>query len=180
MVRRYRPYIKNTVIRNCPSNPKKVDENSTWVTGGAAAGSNYGINVSISGWQNALKQAALVSPARLVLATDAAELDQTKMALPANKLTPKTWKNCIAYSTDWQVTGPFTFGVGWPPDYSYTATAEQNSLRRPVGLHSDGTNVGFADGHAKWYNIDTLLGPLATTGGKGYDKTDPMNLWANN
>ena len=182
-------YIKNLQIRNCPSNPAVIDTTATWVTGSTGWGSDYGINLSISNWQTALKHANLNAPAGLVLATDVAQLSSEKATFnpPAktsfklNNYDPKTWNRYIYGPVDWQAAGPEQFYKDGSTYFTYTQSDDTygNNTRRPVPLHNVGSSVCFADGHAKWFQIDRLLGPLSTTNGKGYDDKDPNNLWDN-
>ena len=186
------PYIKNLQIRNCPSNPSVVDTTATWVVGGASWGSDYGINSSISNWQTALKHANINAPAGLVMVSDVSQLNSEKGSFTPSKpnkfklnnYDPKTWSQYMYGPVDWQVIGPESFDKQGNFYFNYISSASDdqygNNTRRPVPLHSGGANVVFTDGHAKWNQIDRLLGPLATTNGKGYDDKDPNNLWDNN
>ena len=189
-----RPYIKNVTIRNCPSAPKKVGEQYGYVTNGDGSnGSNYGMNESVSPWINSqhpewdgvIKLPKLVAPAGLTMITDVGNLDEAWANANAAALKdPLTWKDHIKYVTDWQVVGPERFNSTGYITYDYASSSsfgvQDNNLRRPVGLHNDGVNVCFADGHAKWNKVDRLVGPLATTSNKGYNDGDPLNLWDNN
>ena len=174
-------YMKNKVIRNCPSNSQHIDETYNQ-NGYASHGTDYGGNPSVMDWQRGVRQAKLKSPASLVLFCDASQLDNGTPTANnrADIKDPKTWKSHINYFTDWEVNGPVYFtdnGINYLYQPCYTPA---DDLRRPVGLHNDGVNTGFADGHAKWYQIERLVGPLASTNCKGYDATDTNNLWANN
>ena len=176
------PYIKNTQIRNCPSSPFPVSNFSYLTNGDGSNGSDYGINPSLSDWfdvstynHSMTRLATLNAPAGLVAVSDVAQL-KAAADTGADKLTPKNWKNDASGYSDWCVYGPEAFSQ-YGPYFPYTLTGYTS---RPIGLHNDGANVCFADGHAKWFQIDRLLGPLATTGGKGYDDGDPNNLWDNN
>ena len=184
------PYIKNTQIRNCPSSPAKVDESTTAAYGSAGWGTDYGLNISLANWGTGTKHAVVVAPAGLVMISEVAQLNSesgTQLTptksnkFKLNNYDPKTWTSYIFGPVDWQVAGPEAF-YSWGPSYTYTQSDDQwgNNTRRPVPLHNGGSNVCFADGHAKWYQIDRLLGPLATTGGRGYADGDPLNLWDNN
>ena len=184
------PYIKNVQIRNCPSSPAKVDGSSGSAYGSAGWGTDYGLNISLSNWQSGTKHAVLAAPAGLVMISEVAQLNSesgTQLTptkpnkFKLNNYDPKTWGNYIFGPVDWQVAGPEAF-YSWGVAYTYTQGDDQwgNNARRPVPLHNGGCNVCFADNHAKWYQIDRLLGPLATTNGKGYDDKDLLNLWDNN
>ena len=181
-------YIKNTQIRNCPSSQFPVSNYNYLTNGDGSNGSDYGINPSISDWfdassyvHNMTRMATLAAPAGLVAVSDVAQLKATVQS-GGNVLTPKNWKGYAEGYSDWNVTGPEGFNQ-YGPYFNYmnaNLNEGDGNLRRPIGLHNDGANVCFADGHAKWFHIERLLGPLATTGGKGYDDGDSNNLWDNN
>ncbi len=188
------PYVKNSQIRVCPSNPSPLKPTDTWITGVIGAYSNYGINASVSGWTTGIKQATLVAPAGLVMVSEASQLNGEKATrldnpkkpniLKMDNYDPKTWNAFIYGAVDYQATGPEQFdktGNYWNNYVPSAGDYEYGDLtRRPVPMHNGGANVCFADGHAKWFQIERLLGPLATTNGKGYDDKDPNNLWDNN
>ncbi len=187
------PYIKNAQVRNCPSNPIHVNETYSYDSSGNGYGTNYGLNISISTYYNSqhpeygspAKLTALKSPAKLVMISDAAQLDKAIYSLAANSVnfSPLLWKSKVTAVNDFQVDGPLIFdwkGVN-ASSHPYTETPYYygDQMRRPVGFHNDGANVCFVDGHAKWHKVDRLVGPLSTTAGHGYPEGDPMNLWDN-
>ena len=194
------PYIKNVQIRNCPSNSYHAAENYSFDNSSNGYGTNYGLNISLSQYQNSedpkssvppAKLNALKSPAGLVMISDAAQLDPKIYSTSASSLNfnPLLWKTKITSVCDFQVEGPLIFDWRgqYANDYPYTDSPFQygDQMRRPVGLHNDGANVCFVDGHAKWFKIDRLIGPLSTKTastqlGWGYPIGDPMNLWDNN
>jgi prepilin-type N-terminal cleavage/methylation domain-containing protein/prepilin-type processing-associated H-X9-DG protein len=166
------PYIKNRVIRNCPSNPKPVGNPTATRPFGART--NYGINRTLSQFGTATALAEISAPAGLVMLCDAGQLRSELHNDPANN-DPQKWMAFHTNATDWQVFGPYV----WKPNvlYPYTMApdASSNQTRRPLPIHAGGANVAFADGHAKWYRNDRLIGPMP----RGYPVGDPANLWDN-
>jgi prepilin-type N-terminal cleavage/methylation domain-containing protein/prepilin-type processing-associated H-X9-DG protein len=158
------PYIHNIQIRNCPSSPYKI------------LSSDYGINDSISAWEDAENGGAVASPANLVLLCDTVQLDYSQFPTSPDNLDPTTWVQHAIGPTDFQVEGPYIF---YPyTDYPYEdppATFGDN-YRRPYAIHHDQANVGFCDGHAHSIDIRALIGPMPA----GFALTDPRNLWSNN
>jgi|GEM_PF-5753371 Protein of unknown function (DUF1559). len=179
------PYIKNLLVRDCPSSqfpvPQDVDNRT-----------NYGFNHSLIAFTDlastpnatpSVALAQLVAPAGLVMLGDTAQLNNATLGPSSDYLAPGTWAKYATNNTDWNMIGPYT----WTPPASadtgsvsryyesqrYSATASW--FRRPVPYHNGGANMAFCDGHAKWYKMETLLGPMP----RGYDKGDPNNLWDN-
>ena len=185
------PYIKNNQVRNWPlqsgdGRPFQQQLSGKFRDRGGLRPQPFAFQLRQSG----IKHAALAAPAGLVMISEVAQLNSesgTNLTpskpnkFKLNNYDPKTWNTFIFGASDWQVAGPETFYT-YGPYYTYTQPDDSygNNTRRPVPLHNGGSNVCFADGHAKWYQIDRLLGPLATTGGRGYADGDPMNLWDNN
>jgi prepilin-type processing-associated H-X9-DG protein len=52
---------------------------------------------------------------------------------------------------------------------------DDNYLRRPVGRHDNGINIGFCDGHAERMGIRNFLGPVPN----GWAYGDARNSWDN-
>ena len=56
------------------------------------------------------------------------------------------------------ILGDFTaFEMGWQ-----YISSQQNLMTYLPNRHNDGNNVGFADGHAKWYKPSDLMQPAAS------------------
>ena len=179
------PYIKNLQIRDCPSSSFPVPANVDNRT-------NYGFNHSlvaytdISSTPSATPSAALAqinAPAGLVMLGDTAQLDFVRLSPSADYLAPATWARYANYNTDWNLMPPYVWRSPTDAD-TLSATrpyeSQRNSTtasyhRRPVPYHNGGLNVAFCDGHAKWYKVETLVGPMP----RGYDKGDQNNLWDN-
>ena len=175
------PYTKNTVIQNCPSQDEQVDPPNT------SNGTYYGLNRSIGRINSASALADIKAPAGLVMLCDTAQL-KNGLYGTADDTKPETWMKYLRKDasangtrgwTNWQVNGPYEITGSGTFLYTSTPNSSGDTLRRPVPIHNNGANVGFCDGHAKWMQIDQLLGPLATTGSKGYDVGDPRNVWDN-
>jgi prepilin-type N-terminal cleavage/methylation domain-containing protein/prepilin-type processing-associated H-X9-DG protein len=50
---------------------------------------------------------------------------------------------------------------GCTPQWAYPAMITDVSLRRPFSRHLGGVNLGFLDGHAAWWNSETLLAKIS-------------------
>ena len=191
------PYMKNKVIRNCPSNPQHINETLN-INGFNSQGTNYGANSSVMGWLYGLRLPKLTSPAKIVLFCDSATL-KDDVVTANNRLDikdPKTWISHIAAvpNDNWNVNGPTYFDKNntYSAPLAPCSTPSDNNpsqIRRPIAVHNLGSNSAFGDGHAKWMQIDRLMGPLATTGCNGYYTSaynaspqviDPNDMWANN
>ncbi len=48
-------------------------------------------------------------------------------------------------------------GSGCSPIWAYPKMIEDTSLRKPFARHLGGVNLGFLDGHAKWYDAETII-----------------------
>ena len=165
------PYTKNTQIRNCPASQYPVDATNNW-------GSDYGINVSVSNWESALKASIVVKPANLLLDCDTAQLNWNTLVSSSDNLDPTKWAKYAVAVTDYQVTGPYEFFSDGSGIYPYTQTPYQygDNYRRPYAIHNGNrANVGCCDGHAHSWEIDALIGPMPT----GYALSDSRNVWAN-
>jgi prepilin-type N-terminal cleavage/methylation domain-containing protein/prepilin-type processing-associated H-X9-DG protein len=168
------PYIKNRVIRLCPSQERPLQISST-----RDAGSYYGLNQSLANANTGAPLALLKAPAGLVMIADTAQLSETRLPSLTDRLDPTKWINYITGATDWQTRGPLLFNpVTGVYGGSYGGTSA-DSFRRPVGIHAGGANICFADGHAKWVKIDQLIGPLAAGAETGWPIADARNLWDN-
>jgi prepilin-type N-terminal cleavage/methylation domain-containing protein/prepilin-type processing-associated H-X9-DG protein len=168
------PYIKNNVIRNCPSNTRRVVRDGSWT--------NYGINVSISpwgDWKRPVSLAEINAPAGLVLASDTGQFSNTLMGDSAARNDPLKWMAHHIDATDWLLMGPYVWPgmpYGGHPYRADCGITTDNRCRRPLPIHNGGPNVLFADGHAKWMRNDQLIGPMPD----GWPANDPRNLWDNN
>jgi prepilin-type processing-associated H-X9-DG protein len=81
-------------------------------------------------------------------------------------------------NTDWNVAGPVAVGQDGSVSYLYTFVEgwEFGSYaRRPLPIHNQMTNIGYADGHAKAMRTDQLIGPMPL----GHPIGDPRNVWDN-
>jgi prepilin-type N-terminal cleavage/methylation domain-containing protein/prepilin-type processing-associated H-X9-DG protein len=150
------PYTKNTQILACPT---------------TSYDRGYGVNANICWWGGAANLSDVKAPSDTALLCDAAQFDS---ACVTGNDYPLTWMDCAQGATDWQVVFP----TGFTDDSTEAYGGDDqwgNYSRRPCPRHSDGVNVGYLDGHAKWSGITQLLGPLP----HGYPYGDPRNVWDN-
>jgi prepilin-type N-terminal cleavage/methylation domain-containing protein/prepilin-type processing-associated H-X9-DG protein len=187
------PYIKNTVIRNCPSNSSSVVTQTNKGTSNTDTGSNYGVNPNLTifytnGSANPapspITLAQMNAPAGLVMLSEVGQL--TGEVTNNTAMDPKDWMKYFFRWSDWNVHGPCRWTsysdtrCGSYPYESVQTSPYADPTRRPIPIHNGGCNVGFADGHSKWVQINTLLGPMP----RGWDSAkNPQNkdkdLWDN-
>jgi prepilin-type N-terminal cleavage/methylation domain-containing protein/prepilin-type processing-associated H-X9-DG protein len=176
------PYVKNTLIRNCPSSQFPVPTTTDNRT-------NYGMNGSLVFYTDispvgavakpSVILPAIKAPATLVLLGDTAQLDAAILSNTTANNDPTSWAKFAINNTDWNLAGPYRWTTADDTTggaYDYQASPSSTSyLRRPAPYHNGGVNIAFADGHAKWMRNDALVGPMPA----GYPKGDPRNLWDN-
>jgi len=73
---------------------------------------------------------------------------------------------------DWE-TCAADLASGCSPIFAPPAFLIDPNLRKPYARHLGGTNMGFLDGHASWWNSEKLLAAVAAEG----PMQDPMGLW---
>jgi prepilin-type N-terminal cleavage/methylation domain-containing protein/prepilin-type processing-associated H-X9-DG protein len=168
------PYIKNIVIRVCPSQSARLQSNSN-----VNSGTFYGLNQSMGGANVGVALPLLKAPAGLVMLCDTAQLNQGTLPSNPARYDPTRWREFITGSSDWQTRGPVVFNPQTGVHGGSYGGTSSDSFRRPVPVHNGGANVGFADGHAKWYKIEMLIGPLAAGAETGWPIGDARNLWDN-
>jgi prepilin-type N-terminal cleavage/methylation domain-containing protein/prepilin-type processing-associated H-X9-DG protein len=179
------PYIKNTVIRNCPSATAQMSENNQ--DHRSAYGANFGVFKERASWDSSTptSYASLTAPAGLFMIGDGAWLDGAKAQAdpPAVNLDPVNWnrypQNGTSGLTHWAMETICRWGNNgttcWNPYESCGWTCSWAN-KRPVPRHNSGLNLAFFDGHAKWIHIQRLLGPRP---GVYWQAGQPENLWDN-
>ncbi len=58
---------------------------------------------------------------------------------------------CVCWGADWE-NCPWTVGCGLPQDWKW-----ENELRKPYSRHLGGSNLGFLDGHARWFQSEFIM-----------------------
>ncbi len=133
------PYVKNTQIFTCPSAPDQF-----WTGGLNAAGTacdskcGYGANTSWTADDTTYR--THVGPFRGAM--------YGTVSLAAIKLPSE----CIALAdTQWYAPASYGYTI------AYTVECRKDfNTPAPSSRHNDGANVGFVDGHAKWYKVGEL------------------------
>jgi prepilin-type N-terminal cleavage/methylation domain-containing protein/prepilin-type processing-associated H-X9-DG protein len=166
-------YQTNRQINVCPSAPGQRP--GDYDVGG------YGCNINVMGWGNFPVHTGAGPGRRLAEITDVAgtfvisDCSQCKKTVIGQD--PQTWNSHIdpaRPSCDWQTTPP----GAWDNDRYVAYNAHDswgNESRRPMPRHNGGSNVIYADGHAKFSRLEQFLGPLP----KGWPYGDPNNSWDN-
>jgi prepilin-type N-terminal cleavage/methylation domain-containing protein/prepilin-type processing-associated H-X9-DG protein len=177
--KRVYPYVKNGPVFVCPSTSDPVPP----MTGGSSGGGSiYAINVNISNWQWGRTLAEITDSSGTALIAETYDLSANGKALygsPDNN-DPKTWLKYRASTSDYQWRPPGCWADalatcnGGTPYYKQN-DGSGNNIRRPVPRHNNGLNVIYCDGHAKWSQIDSFLGPMPA----GWPYGDPHNSWDN-
>lgn len=159
------PYIKNNVIRACPSAKNTPTDSVTNYQ------TNYGVQADICRFGGgSLAVADLKAPAGTLLFAEAEMVDLTTV----NRTDSTTWLQAETNSpADWDVKGLHLTTNG-----SYFTTTDKNNARWPAPRHNGGLNVGFCDGHSKWVKIDQLTG-VSPARHDGWPLRDSNNLWDN-
>jgi prepilin-type N-terminal cleavage/methylation domain-containing protein/prepilin-type processing-associated H-X9-DG protein len=153
--RTLQPYIKNTQIISCPSDPSRtpykpqppgwtaLDDLGLW--GIFAA---YGRNACLSN-QNA-SLAGVVEPANSVLFAEA--------SIPEDWIP--TAKDFGYYLVFWRHPAD---GVDTLCPYGQSEANQTygTNFTPPARRHTEGANVAFFDGHSKWFKVSALTSPPA-------------------
>ncbi len=151
------PYIKNMQIFACPSRSQTVGiwavwiqgtefDNPSFVTGYSGSQANcrmgYGYNEIIGNWgpwwgHSGLSLAELKRPAETVVIADCS----SAWIGGYWSSSQRGFLRRVAFASP-----RGNVGCGCPPDDSYVPSNPDDHTR-----HNGGSNVGFADGHVKWY-----------------------------
>jgi prepilin-type N-terminal cleavage/methylation domain-containing protein/prepilin-type processing-associated H-X9-DG protein len=122
------PYIKNAQLFMCPSYPARYTVYAWEGTNRVNIAGNMGYNFcALGGSTNASYMMALITrPVEVPMIADS--------VCAGLKSTGTDPRNCL-------YIGPGTNTTGVYPD----------EVHPRMGIHNDGLNVGFCDGHAKWF-----------------------------
>lgn len=136
------PYVKNKQIFECPSQSSACmmagvlnQPGSPWVGGG---GLNYGINEQLFGWGGGCPLAELGFPSEILVYSDC-RCNWIGGKWSASSTAARAFITRVAGAKR---------SVGIPIDCCNTAWSD---AIEPATLHNSGSNMGFADGHAKWW-----------------------------
>ncbi len=155
------PYIKSTQIFQCPS-----ETNPPVATGGAVPGySDYWANFNIVG-NNGVTEASLDSESLTVLNGDGASTGNAALATA----TDGTSAYVVSGDAVTAANGPL--GSVVPTLYQSGATggtaifdsSSGTAVGRGGRRHLEGSNFGFADGHAKWLRPEKITNDPTANG----------------
>jgi prepilin-type N-terminal cleavage/methylation domain-containing protein/prepilin-type processing-associated H-X9-DG protein len=143
------PYVKNTQLYACPSQGwEGHNTHQVWIDFDPNFDNSvsiaYGYNELIGNVGGGLKMARLSRPAETVLLADCSS---TWIGGYWNS-TNRPFLRRVAQANGWT-------GCGCAPNDAVTNKGEAR--------HNDGSNIGFADGHSKWY----AFGNCRTVSGNG-------------
>ncbi|HAZ63109.1 MAG TPA: hypothetical protein DCZ72_05795 [Armatimonadetes bacterium] len=151
------PYMKSMQLLRCPSR----GGNNYWV--------GYGTNHNLLPWGNGVALGDIQNVAGSFIIVDAAQCSAGVLAATS----VQQFRDFETNMTDWQATPPTNLSGtvnNWSADDQWG-----NYTRRPVTRHTDGMNIGFADGHVKWMRGDAAFGVPP----QGWPYGDPRNIWDN-
>jgi prepilin-type N-terminal cleavage/methylation domain-containing protein/prepilin-type processing-associated H-X9-DG protein len=147
------PYVKERRLWYCPSFPRDSGPPSA---NSSTYGANFHVINSINASPAPLPLAAFQRPAELLLIADSEDSRSTVLAD----------KGCSKFQAGF-------LGLYHPVDQALLSTACAAYLVRTGGIdirHSDGANILFLDGHAKWLRREPIV--MRET-----DQNHPVDLW---
>ena len=133
------PYIKNTQVLMCPSRPTGYGYSMIYGTGAIGTGSRHTasyLTYNGAAWGSA-GLGLVARPAEIVILAE---------CWPGQGHLPSMGS--------WQITVDED-GDGVPESSAYGAGTVQYDYNGLEPRHNDGANIGFFDGHAKWYHKRT-------------------------
>lgn len=142
---KFQPYTKNRQINDCPSFEVKGYQNAAGDIGGGA----YAYNRQVF---ETFPMAAIEEPAATIVFGDAATINAPAAA---DDLVPSKWtvRTHADHDMAFNTKNPHR-NICW----RWNASCDANSYRRPVARHAGGSVFAFADGHAKWYKLEQIIG----------------------
>jgi len=146
------PYVKSTQLFVCPSATKlapaactSAGYDPTYVSTTGTGSGSYGYNYDYLGNTTDIALAAITVPSETVMITEASDLFGSGPIYP-----PSLWNTAHTISCN---------------------PAVQNYGDQRGMWHFDGTNIAFADGHAKWMKWDALRTYNGTAGDGWFEAT---------
>ncbi|MDF2439620.1 MAG: hypothetical protein JWN98_604 [Abditibacteriota bacterium] len=155
------PYTKSRQVYVCPSQSQ-----SAYTTNAGGYGLNR--NVARYNTEPSVSMAEIVNVAGTAIFIDAAQLERVAGSMN-NSLN---WIAQQKSAADWQWEPPGNW-TSAGARYTGSNCPNDDNCRRPVPRHSEGMNVAYADGHAKWQQATRFFGPLPG----GWPYQDPNNSW---
>lgn len=144
------PYIKSYQVYNCPSRANGFEFKGDYDTAGHISyGMNYWMDAT---WYPGISMATINRPSETLWVAEVVGVNAADVAAGENAYQ--------AYPTLYSV-------VYQPNNSAYGTQVVPEPRGRLSGRHFDGTNVLFADGHAKWMRRDVLEGD---TGDEAHSK----------
>jgi prepilin-type N-terminal cleavage/methylation domain-containing protein/prepilin-type processing-associated H-X9-DG protein len=125
------PYVKNRQVILCPSfKPSNIKQSYAWNV-------NFGYDMSGRPGCDGISEASVKKPAECIMFTEAA--------------ITWNWLLSIGRTCPWYCSHRFfpSTDVSW---------MQTNYNRPEAGIHNGGVNNAFADGHAKWLNLNDMFG----------------------
>ncbi|GIV14306.1 MAG: hypothetical protein KatS3mg021_2588 [Fimbriimonadales bacterium] len=152
------PYVKNKDVFFCPSGEKPPAEINLddWAQRGWIA---LGYNTHIAGWY--WIGGDLPSGEHTIMVPNLAMLKEAAqfvlLAETANGRSPQQGGNCFGFSADNNSFG----GCEGTPQFRQVITGLARSgtagYAPILARHRGGLNLGFADGHVKWFRLDAVI-----------------------
>jgi prepilin-type N-terminal cleavage/methylation domain-containing protein/prepilin-type processing-associated H-X9-DG protein len=151
------PGYQCRLMCNSPFPPGWGGTTTDTVTQGACAGENSGGFVQTIGYNRTLCDASLAvlsDPTRHVVVADASLIEPDRTSWIAYPDFCRIAGAACGCAVDWEnCPGTQDCGAG-APDFAFDATYRQQHAHP---RHLGGSNIGFADGHAKWFSAEFIL-----------------------
>jgi prepilin-type processing-associated H-X9-DG protein len=129
----------------------------------------YAANFNICSWSSSKTETQIVGASTTSMFVDTA---QCKSGI-IGTADANDFNDYANGTPDWQWTPPSDWTGGNAGTW-YNKN-DGNYLRRPVGRHDNGINIGYCDGHAERMGIRNFLGPVPN----GWAYGDSRNSWDN-
>jgi prepilin-type N-terminal cleavage/methylation domain-containing protein/prepilin-type processing-associated H-X9-DG protein len=136
-------YLKSLDVKRCPAIPE-VPFSMYWC--------QYGLNHDGWRWKGTVE-------AEQGFGYDPANGDPRGGALRISNVSDAANFIMIGDSGDWEANNYYKVGIMGAPTTNGSTLSDLKAF--PVNRHKNGSNIGFTDGHVKWFKVLDLMSPTA-------------------